>query len=201
MIKNLLATIESYKIQLAICCRSYSSYDSMKYYKVIYANDASQLMDIYNQCRYLFTKDNIYLTKVMTNTTTSTLTIDGYFVQNYKGYFDFFSKDEFNEFFIIAETCDYNIECKRLNNCMAWLRINKDINIKVLPFISDDGYSYSYRFEIKHSTYKWKSEDLDSYQIAAKYAINKAKSECLKLYGHDGINRWFSFLVIDSHLY
>lgn len=174
MVRNTFSSISTWKRQLAVCSRSYSGYESLCFYQVISTSDVE----------INFYRGNDFE--------------DGYFVHNIFGQYDYFPIDEFNDFFVIADNCEENSICKRLNNCFLWLRKNKHINVSICPNISDDGYSCTYSIEISYpfTASKGTERELLSYENAAKTAIKMVKRKCLNHYGKKGITEWLKFIVI-----
>lgn len=177
MKRNVIHTIPDVRKQLAVCSTSRDGYECMKYYVAIWYGD---IIDphYYGLCCSLGA---------------------GYFVHNYvHGGYDFFTKEEFQNTFIVVESGLSSNVCIKANILFKWLKSNKGITVLVYPAIKDNGYNYSYDFHIDYDfAYSQEEHDFDSYELAVKKAMNLVRKKCLNKFG-SSIKKWMSFIVVNS---
>ena len=169
--KNVFAhKIETYKYQLVICQYPCDGYEAMKYYIAVHLSDAPN-------------KDQ-----------TKGYGANGYFVQDGKGKWDFFDMEDFNHFFIIAESCDCD---KKISNILYWLRTVRKIKIEIMPSIVEDGFWYQYKYNISYpfNVYDEYHTGLDNFALAAKEAINTARKAFMKAHSKDGVGKWLEYII------
>lgn len=162
--------IETYKYQLIMCQYPCDGYETMKYYIAVHIFDAPN-------------RDQ-----------TRGYGVDGYFVQDRNGRWDFFEIEDFNHFFIIAESCDAD---KRISDILYWLRTVRKIKIEIIPVIVEDGFWYQYKFDIYYpfNVYNETKSGFDNFVIAAKEAINMVRNACLKVHSKEGAARWLEYAI------